>query len=158
MDKTQHLRDLLDAAERALRLADIARREAVRHATDAVHAEYAPHIADCRANIEAAQAALNEHLEQKTSHPWDGKIVWKDMRILAPFSSKIRTVRTRGIVEVVRSTSKFPVSMKYGRPRVGDVIIRAIKKDGTPSLKVEAHNRLFDVTEGWTLEDQADGE
>ena len=154
MDKTQHLRDLLDAAERALRVAEYARSEAVRRARDAAHAEHEPHIADCRAAIEAAQAALNEHLEQTTSHPWDGKIVYKDVRHLAPFSSKTYITRERGMVEVVRSASQFPASMKYNRPRVGDVIIRAIKKDGTPSLKVEEHSPVFDVTKGWTPEEK----
>lgn len=153
MDKTQQLRAELHAAECELRDTDTARRKAVNLATEAVYAEYAPRISACRAGIEAAQAALDQHLEQTTSHPWDGKRVYRDVRRRSLFKGGERTDRERGMVEVVRSGSQFPTNMKYGRPRVGDVIIRALKKDGNPSLKVAAHQHVSDVTSGWTLED-----
>ena len=59
------------------------------------------------------------------SHPWEGKRVWRKNH-----SGK----RLEGVVEVVRRGVTLPENVsQYNRPAIGTVIIRKIKKDGSPS-------------------------
>jgi len=39
-----------------------------------------------------------------------------------------------GVVEIVTPESKFPSNLRWRRPRVGDVIVRLPKADGSPSM------------------------
>jgi hypothetical protein len=97
----------------------------------------------------AARIALTAAQDAGPEHEWTGQRVtklvpnWKYGRLQS-------TETLTGIVETVRSTTEFAGNLPlYGRPRIGDPIVRLLKKDGTPGLKFE---RLHGNYHGWKLE------
>jgi len=95
--------------------------------------------------------ALIEVKDATAFHPWDGKRVVGE--VSAGKWSGLRK-QVVGTVEVVRSNSIFPENINEWRnPKVGSVIIRKIKKDGT--LSKQYHEKFqagVEMLGGWTLE------
>lgn len=98
-----------------------------------------------------ASQKLKEFIDKDSSHPLDGFKVFKLARVpVSRWGSDTKEVRKEGIVEVVRSTSKFASNRaSWGLPMQGQVIVRKIKKDGNPSLDFYRRENIND----WTLDD-----
>ena len=127
-------------ADKKLRGIERARNEAGAVARCAAEAQFNDTIAAARAEKLAADNAVVAHIEAEASHPWEGKKVFREVGVGYRFRSGIsHTKREEGIVEVVRRSSQFPANMRYSRPRIGVVIVRQVKKDGTASLKFCGH-------------------
>lgn len=114
----------------------IARLEA-KAASDEVMAKHAPLIAVKRAEHLAAEAALKAAKDRLPDHPWTGKRVYW-MKSQGWSYERLPEKRVEGIVETYRSTSELPGNTAiYSRPRIGQAIVRALKKDGTPGSRFE---------------------
>lgn len=90
--------------------------------------------------ITARRTPLNIELRERrdadalnNQHAWAGKKVTRIKKTGRPWNRKCETLF--GVVETVTSKSEFPENLR--RPRVGDTIVRLLKKDGTPGLKFE---------------------
>ena len=110
----------------------------------AAEARYTNALAAARANKIAADSAVVAYIEAEASHPWEGKRVFREVGV------GYRSKREEGIVEVVRRSSQFPANMRYSRPRIGVVIVRQVKKDGTASLKFFGYGAKT-LNTGWKL-------
>lgn len=145
------LKHALQSAEGALRDLECERDRKAREAADVVREEYRERISAARIRRAEAQKALRDHIDATSSHPWDGKRVFKIKEVYANCYStrKIGEKRIEGIVEVVRQTSQFPANMNWARPSLGHVIVRKVKKDGTPSLQM--HRTHGNIMEQWQL-------
>ena len=58
----------------------------------------------------------------------------------------------RVIIQVYRRGDVLPLGIRWGKPNVGEVILREIKKDGTPGKKVELWKT--DMKKYWLPEGQ----
>jgi len=84
------------------------------------------------------------------SHPLEGRRV-KGVIYTGKWGKRKNDVI--GLVEVVRTDTVFPQNMLHGKLSIGDVIIRKLKKDGTPSKQFYEHfyARHAETLEGWKL-------
>ena len=48
-----------------------------------------------------------------------------------------------GVIEVWTKESRYPDNMRWGMPHPGDIVIRFLKKDGSPSLKFVRKGGLY---------------
>jgi hypothetical protein len=55
----------------------------------------------------------------------------------------IRSKEDIGMVEIITPESKHPATKTYGKARIGEVVVRKLKKDGTPS------QNYINVSGGW---------
>ena len=151
MTENELTKAVADAAK-ALRDLERERDEKAQAAADAVRAEYGERVATARRLRAEAEQALRNHIDATAAHPWDGKRVFKVEPKYASSWSRhvVGETRIDGIVEVVRQTSKFPDKLgHYGRPKLGSVIVRKVKKDGSPSLQF--HRTWGKIMDKWTL-------
>ncbi|MBA4086667.1 MAG: hypothetical protein C0491_02545 [Novosphingobium sp.] len=154
MSKEQ-LKQVLDAATKAADAILAERDNLIREARDRITAEYADRLGAARAARQEASDAYREAISNEANHPWDGKRVYKLVHIKDRWSSKIlETKRVEGLVEVVRLSSQFPANLTtWTRPKLGSVVVRKIKKDGTPSLQLEQGYHLNGLSPAWKLVD-----
>lgn len=124
-----------------------------REAADAVRASYREQLRDLSHATYVANNALREHIDATTTHPWEGKkVVRVTHEPVSRWSSKTREVRLYGVVEIRRTDTKFPANQRWGLPDLGDPFVRLLKKDGTPSLKLDRWN--WRVTDQWKLAEE----
>lgn len=58
----------------------------------------------------------------------------------------------RGVLEIISPESSHPGNLAYGRARIGDVVVRLLKKDGSPGQSyVQGWNLKFWAPEGTDL-------
>jgi len=144
-----------ERAERARAAAAEARNEAKRaeqreidEAEQAIMAKHAPLIEAAELEFSAANKAWREACDavaraQAEAWPIVGKIYveWKSQRYR--YSREERSKQPTGkraIVGVWTSGSPSPENVYHGLPSIGDLYLRVLKKDGTPSTRFE---RLF---------------
>ena len=150
----KHLSETSNVLRLLLRERDDEIAAAVAAAKAAVNARYNDHLRAASAAVSAAQQALDDHIDATASHPWDGKRVYRVEPVRNRYTGRqVGEERLDGIVEVVRQSSQFPDNKRYGLPRLGEVIVRKLKKDGSPSLHWHDSHILRDLTEVWTLAD-----
>lgn len=53
------------------------------------------------------------------------------------------------VVEVITSESQHPANAYYSRAKIGDTVLRLLKKDGTPGLKYARLNHGDSIPYGW---------
>lgn len=152
MSKEQ-LKQVLDAATKAADAILAERDNLIREARDRITAEYADRLRSARAARQEASDAYRETISNEASHPWDGKRVYKVVPVYNKWSSKVTEhKRVEGLVEVVRLTSQFPANLSsWTRPKLGSVVVRKIKKDGTPSLQLEQGYHVNGLSQEWKL-------
>lgn len=124
------------AAEAIKSLADMAARDAhnIARAAFLKQHDYEGAVAAHRA-AEIARVAAQDALP---AHEWEGrKVFYVQKRIERWTRREIGEDRYEGIVETVRSTTTFPANKAYGLPAIGGVIVRMLKKDGSPGQKFE---------------------
>jgi hypothetical protein len=146
---TEALEIKLRNAERAQLALKAEREAAVSAATNEVHANYADPMHAANLAVAVARDALTAHISATATHPWDGKRVFRMVTVGRVWENRGKK-REDGLVEVVRSDSVFAGNLSpWYQPRVGQVIVRQIKKDGTPSLKF--HQSYRDIQDSWQL-------
>lgn len=112
--------------------ASAAGREAAAKASDAY--KKAHDLPGAREALQAAVIARIAAEDALPPHEWDGRRVFR----LESTRWSGREKRIEGVVETVRSTTRFPESAaRWRRPNIGSGIVRLLKKDGTAGLKFE---------------------
>jgi hypothetical protein len=137
----------LTAASRALDYIEQQIGDDIAKVADAIRAKYKPELILARERYGAAHTAAITARDKTPDHPWTGKRVF---RIKQKWNSSTwrhePPVREDGIVEMRRSTTRFPGNIR-SLPLMGTPFVRLLKKDGTPALRFEEmHSRS-----GWQL-------
>jgi hypothetical protein len=128
--------EAIAAATKAKSAIERLRREAINAATDAINTEYSERVDAASEVLWKAEKAARDNIDATAAHPWDGRRVVLVKPKYARYGGHLTGHETlHGIVEVVRQSSDFPANMRWSRPTLGKVIIRKVKKDGTPSLQ-----------------------
>lgn len=102
-----------------------------------------------RLKIKEAERARDAHIEDKASHPWEGRRVFRlEYRLNRNSWSRGKAERIEGIFEIVRRDTKFAANLSsWRRPAVGTFIVRHIKKDGAAGARF----KTFLERDGWEL-------
>lgn len=145
-----NVKDLRKAVEEAYRVRldvekrrDMTRRELLQNVDETLRASYG-------AELEAAnvkERALRDDLRKAEDAERMANVVlpypegtvlnhWSRGRYYT-ISSSWRTTGKRAVVQVYRQGDPLPVNARYNRPEVGQVVLRELKKDGTPGKAVE---------------------
>lgn len=67
----------------------------------------------------------------------EGTIVTEARMPKHSFNGVLRPTGKRGVIQIFRAGDKYPTNLgAYSVPDVGDVVVRELKKDGTPGLMV----------------------
>lgn len=135
-DNIETLRDALAHTSQEWRLFDRRVEEEARAAAAAVRAKYKGELDELAAVRNAAHKALVE-AQERTTHPWQGKRVFRTERVYSYFGRKHTEVRIEGIVEIFTRTTELSAGTRYYRYHPGDPIVRLLKKDGKPGKKTE---------------------
>lgn len=104
---------------------------------------------ELKAAYSNAENLREKELDESTTHPWEGKMVTAERDVSSRSSWSRNLQPVFGIVECVRSDTKFSSNLRW-TPRPGQIIIRKIKKDGTPSLQYWEQFYNADL-KGWAL-------
>ena len=94
-----------------------------------------------RAEAEYQQALVEEGLRTAKYPPGTKLCGWKKDRSYYGSTGKWIMAAT-GIVEVMTPTTEVPKTLKWSKPRIGELVVRVLTKDGKPGKVVQ---RL----EGW---------
>lgn len=150
---TDEIDQRISAAHRKVSEIRTMRQTEIDDATAAINAKYATDLAAARAVLAEAVQAERDHVDATASHPWDGKRVYRERpKYASAWSSKqVGVERLDGILEVVRQSSQFPANMTYSRPKLGTIIIRKLKKDGSVSLATHDILGRDPESAGWKL-------
>lgn len=142
----KHDNDIHELIERARIAEEEARREMVgirfaihqekHEASRAIDSLYADKVSAARANIEAAVQAHRNAREGLPDHPWVGRRVYQMQETRMSVWEPSKRVRVEGVVETVRSGTPFAENLTdYKTPKIGDHIVRLLKKDGKLGIK-----------------------
>lgn len=137
-------------ADRAVRDLEYEIDAKAREAASAVRATFRDQLATLRATRAAASKALDDARVEAaiSSNPMIGRKVQKTFsKPVYRGSYRSREVIGYGIFEVCTSTTVFPSNQRHWLPDIGETFIRLLKKDGTPSLKIDRQ------TTGWVAID-----
>lgn len=152
MTELERCREALAEAELAYgelkHTREIQRRNAIADATERIENELSAKYGEVQSRLrEAARAARQAYEVAKLAEanaslpfPVGTKLIgWMRSHVSTyrrgPFGKK-----STGIVEVCDNNTEMPIGQRYGLPAIGDVIIRLLKKDGTPGKSVEKYN------------------
>lgn len=125
----------VEAAERAVRDVERLISAEVSAARQAVEAKYEGALSDARRERARATAAKEAaDIAAAQTHPLAGKRVQRKVR-KSGWSRDL--VDQLGVVEIFTRESAVPLNQRYMRQSIGDPIVRLLKKDGTPGLKIE---------------------
>lgn len=129
------------AAKRALIAVEIERSEAANAAMDAVYAEFGDRIKPLATALNDARSAVVDIKNATPDHEWEGRKVFR-MESVGRSYQRLTPIRVEGIVETVRVGAQFAKNLsRYSTPNIGDVIVRLLKKDGSPGLKFSGRVR-----------------
>ena len=136
-DKRTRLESILHQAVKAKLDLENERNDKIANMKREINQKYRIHITKREIAITRAQKNLFNHIDKAVRHPREGEIVVRKRKVYHRFSARIQRVdKIYGVVETVKSDCKMPSNLSsYSRPNVGDVIIRSIKKDGSPGIK-----------------------
>lgn len=137
----------LREAENALYEAERARNRVADVARNAVHEKFAGQINPLREAAAAARMAVTQVKNAVPDHEWEGLKVFRMVSRGYSFQ-RLSPSRVEGIVETVRIGTRFAENLShYSTPEIGDVIVRLLKKDGTPGLKFENRDKDWKLAE-----------
>lgn len=124
--------------------------KAKKAALAGVEIAHAPIVKAAENVLRDAERVLAETTDAATpDHEWEGRRVFRMVPGGGRAWNPRPDVREEGIVETVRQGSRFANNLStYSTPRVGDVIVRSLKKDGSRALKFD---RLGSSYRPWSL-------
>jgi hypothetical protein len=142
-----------NAAAIKLREAEGDMQRAIYNASDAIKAEWRPRLHALREAKNKAEAArLEAEVAATTDHKWEGQIVTREETQYARYSSKVTGIKTiKGFVRTYRPGVELPLN-RTNFVHIGDVLVFALKKDGTPGRDYEMFSRN---EANWTLDVQS---
>lgn len=154
-NEVRRLGEIANAAADAVRKLESERDQKARDAAQAVRNEYGPKLRVLTDAAEAARRAVFEaRLAATKNHEWEGKIVTREETQYSRYSSRVTGVKTvRGFVRTYRPGVELPMN-RNNYVSIGDVLVFALKKDGTPGKDYERFERH--ATE-WKLEEGQPG-
>ena len=118
-------------------------REECEAAERKVKERWASLMDEARDNLRQAVVARVAAEDATADHPWTGKKVFR-MEAQGRSYQRLPDKRIDGIVETYRSTTKLPEnSARWRLPSIGQPIVRLLRKDGSPGLKVEVFSRAY---------------
>lgn len=104
-----------------------------------LEAEYGARLAALRqAELDAERAVEDERIANaKPPHPVGTVMIgWSNKSGSWARESDWQPV-AKGIIEIVTRETVHPANTEYSRASLGDVVVRLLKKDGTPSAKYQ---------------------
>lgn len=152
------LKGIADAKKREYDAIIREQEEAIDAARDRVYEEFADRVdaasRELRDAVRAASTLEDQILDAKT-HKWEGRIVEQQIT-KGRFSWEKKEVTVYGIIEVRRSTTEFPETIRYisSLPRHGEPFIRLLKANGKPGLKFEHMSHIGNKLGKWKLSDK----
>lgn len=96
----------------------------------------------------SSRELLNQQLVSDAASIWysPGTMVWYWCK--ERHGNEIKKTDIKGIVEVYDGTQDVPNNYsRWNRPEIGNIIIRTLKKDGTPGIKFENISKYNRLTE-----------
>lgn len=150
-------RTALSEAEGAVRALRQQRDAEISAAKALIMDKYMPQLAAAERLAHDAAEAHRASEDALAAHPWEGRRVYREVEAYNNrWSRTSHKVRVEAIFEVYRSWTPVPGNMsRWSRPAIGDPVVRPLKKDGTPGLKIDRVHVLKDGTvHGWKLVDK----
>ena len=144
----------VNAAQHALRAVERAASDAAREASDQVKASFADRIRAAKAELDEAETAHTLAQDGATKpHKWEGRRVARTLEKRGRWGGAPSFEVQTGIVETVTSATAFAANLgSYRRPEIGAVIVRQLKKDGTPGKDFRMFVDWQSQTSPWSLE------
>jgi hypothetical protein len=148
-EKLQSLIDARNSASDALYEVEKARREKKDRLIDEVNqsleAEFNEVIIALSAKVDEAKKLLDEERSRiakaSQDHPYPLGTLMYEYNVGKLDRKKFKTGK-EGIFEIVTNETQFPANIAY-RKEIGKYIVRVLKKDGTPGLKIETNWELY---------------
>lgn len=145
MDKREELLEASQAATDALRTLrderDNKKYASMNALEAALKAEFGERL---NALTKAASAAESAHRDEEArirteaaKPPFPVGTVLDRWDTPGRWAREKKPTGERGVVEIFGPDSQSPANMQHNLARTGDVVIRFVKKDGTPSLRYE---------------------
>ena len=149
----QTLQAAANAAASAVYEMERERDQKASEAAQAVRNAYGPklrHLQDAKAA--ASLAVFKARVAATTDHLWEGQIVTREEVQYARYTAKpVGTKTIRGFVRTYRPGVELPHN-RNNYVSVGDVLVFALKKDGTPGKDYDFFKRH---EADWKLETQS---
>lgn len=102
--------------------------------------EFNEAILSLKAKVAEAKKAFDEErsrlAKEKPGHPYPLGTVMCEWEYESKWSRKMAKTGKEGIFEIVTNETQFPKNIEY-RKEIGSYIVRILKKDGTPSLRID---------------------
>jgi hypothetical protein len=138
----KRLNGIASAAAAAVREMERERDQKASEAAQAVRNAYGPKLRPLQdAREAAAKAAYEARVAAATDHKWEGQIVTREETQYARYSSKPTGLKTiRGFVRTYRPGVELPQN-RNNYVSIGDVLVFALKKDGTPGKDYDFFKR-----------------
>lgn len=136
------LHEIASTAATRVRELESSRDEKAREAAQVVRNSYGPRLRELQDAAAAAKKALfDATVAATTDHPWEGKIVTREETQYSRFSSRVTGIKTiRGFVRTYRPGVELPQN-RNNYVKISDVLVFALKKDGTPGKDYEFFKR-----------------
>lgn len=149
----QTLQAAANAAASAVYDLERERDQRAAEAAQAVRNAYGPKLRQLEDAKEAASLAVYKaRVAATTDHPWEGQIVTREETQYTRFGSKPFGTKTiRGFVRTYRPGVELPQN-RNNYVKISDVLVFALKKDGTPGKDYEFFKRH---EADWKLEAQS---
>lgn len=163
MPTVKDLVDALDRAEDARQRAEHDRDAKRRRSLDAfaakldaeLDAEFGPGLAalrqeewDAREALDAARLA--EGRERLADLPRGVLVEWaQEQTSWSRSTGPVKPTGRRAVLEVVGPHFRAPAGRVHGLPRQGEVILRLLKKDGSPAPPFEELPRSWEGPDAW---------
>ena len=134
-----------DRASKALAALTRERDEKRYTARAAVIAEYQERCEVLAAAVQATRQTLDAaRIAQATTAletlPKGVLVEWGHPKFYRSWERGPLKPLRRAVLEVCTPTTKLPMNQTWNRPKLGDVFLRILKKDGTPGLAVERYD------------------
>lgn len=130
------------SAERELSAIERQQYEELEAARIKIETSFHEPIHAAKKRVNAAKKELQDHAIANAAHPLLGKKVTRTIRELHRYSMvKYTDTQIFGLCEVF--TFSMPRRSGYCHHSPGDIVVRVLKKDGTPGLTIES-------VKGWT--------
>jgi hypothetical protein len=121
---------------------------AISEAKERIESELSAKYSEEQSRLhEAARAARQAYETAKLAEanaslpfPVGTKLIGWIRRKLSSFRCGPLEKKSLGVVEVCDKNTEIPKGIVYHRPDIGDVLVRLLKKDGTPGKAVEKYN------------------
>jgi hypothetical protein len=151
--EVQRLNGIASAAAAAVHDMERERDQKASEAAQAVRNAYGPKLRPLQdAREAAANAAYKARVAATTDHKWENQYVTREETQYSRFGGKPTGLKTiRGFVRTYRPGVELPQN-RNNYVKIGDVLVFAPKKDGTPGKDYEFFERH---AADWKLEVQS---